>query len=87
VEDAENADEPADIMWGFGERNERLGRGSEQNVRQVFLVAADQLPQLLAQGQDDRKRGTGRSSCRRAASHTSVACRWHLGQLRLRQEW
>jgi hypothetical protein len=57
VEDAENADEPPDIMWVCGERDERLGRGSEQNVIQVLLVAADKLPQFLGQGQDDMKVG------------------------------
>jgi hypothetical protein len=57
VEDAVNADEPPDIMWVCGERDERLGRGSEQNVVQVFLVAADKLPQFLGQGQDDMKVG------------------------------
>jgi hypothetical protein len=53
VEDAE----PADIMGVFGERGERVGRGSEQHVIQVFLVAADQLPQFLGQGQDNMKIG------------------------------
>jgi hypothetical protein len=57
VEDAENADEPPDIMGVPGERDERLGRGAEQHVVQVFLVAADQLPQFLGQGEDDRKGG------------------------------
>jgi hypothetical protein len=59
VEDAEHADEPPDIMGVCGERDERLGRGAEQHVIQVFLVAADQLPQFLGQGQDDRKVGNG----------------------------
>ena len=44
-------------MWVCGERHERLGRGSEQNVVQVFLVAADKLPQFLGEGQDDMKVG------------------------------
>ena len=57
VENAENADEPPDIMWVCGELDERLGRGAEQNVVQVFLVAADKLPQFLGQGQDDMKVG------------------------------
>jgi hypothetical protein len=57
VEDAENADEPPDIMWGCGERDERWGRGAEQNVVPVLLVAADKLPQFLGQGQDDMKGG------------------------------
>jgi hypothetical protein len=57
VEDAENANEPPDIMWVCSELDERVGRGSEQNVVQVVLVAADQLPQLLGQGQDNMKVG------------------------------
>jgi hypothetical protein len=57
VEDAENANEPPDIMWVCSERDERVGRGSEQNVVQVVLVAADQLPQLLGQGQDNMNVG------------------------------
>jgi hypothetical protein len=40
-----------------GERDERLGRGSEQDVVQVFLVSADQRPQLSGQGEDDMKVG------------------------------
>jgi hypothetical protein len=59
VEDAEHADEPPDIMGVCGERDERLGRSAEQNVVQVLLVAADQLPQFLGQGQDDMKVGHG----------------------------
>ena len=39
--------------------SERVGRGAEQHVVQVFLVAADQLPQFLGQGQDDMKVGNG----------------------------
>ena len=57
MEDAEHADEPPDIMGVCGERDERLGRGAEQNVVQVFLVAADQLPQFLGQGEDNMKIG------------------------------
>jgi hypothetical protein len=57
VEDAEDSNEPPDIMGGCGERDERVGRGSEQNVVQVSLVAADKLPQLLGQGQDDMTGG------------------------------
>jgi hypothetical protein len=53
VEDAEDADEPPDLMGVCGERDERLGRGAEQNGVQVVLVAADQLPPFLGQGQDD----------------------------------
>jgi hypothetical protein len=44
-------------MWVCGELDERLGRGSEQNVVQVFLVAADEFPQCLGQGQDDMTGG------------------------------
>ena len=36
---------------------ERWGRGAEHNVVQVWLVAADQLPQFLGQGQDDMNVG------------------------------
>jgi hypothetical protein len=57
VEDAENADEPPDIMGVCGELDERLGRGAEQHGVQVLLVAADQLPQFLGQGEDDMKVG------------------------------
>ncbi len=57
VQDTEDPDEPPDLMWVFGERDERLGGGAEQDVIQVFLVAADQLPQLLGQGEDDVKIG------------------------------
>jgi hypothetical protein len=57
VEDAEDSNEPPDIMWVCRELDERLGRGAEQNIVQVLLVAADQLPQFLGQGQDDMKVG------------------------------
>jgi hypothetical protein len=59
VADAEHAEEPPDIMGVCSERDARLGRGAEQHVIQVFLVAADQLPQFLGQGQDDMKIGNG----------------------------
>jgi hypothetical protein len=57
VEDAENADEPPDIMGVCGEREERLGRGAAQPVVQVLRVAADQRPQCWGQGQDDLNGG------------------------------
>jgi hypothetical protein len=57
VEDAENADEPPDIMGVCRERDARVGRGAAQHVVQVGLVAADQRPQLVGQGQDDRNVG------------------------------
>jgi len=57
VEDAEDSNEPPDIMWVCRERDERLGRGAEQHIVQVWLVAADQLPQFLGQGQDDMTGG------------------------------
>jgi hypothetical protein len=44
-------------MGVCGERDARLGRGSEQHVVQVFLVAADECPPCLGQGQDDMKVG------------------------------
>jgi hypothetical protein len=57
VEDAEHADEPPDIMGVCGKGDERMGRGAEQHVVQVFLVAADEFPQFLGQGQNDMKVG------------------------------
>ncbi len=57
VEDAADAQEPPDIMGGCGERDARVGRGAAQHVVQGLLVAADQLPQLLGQGQDDMTGG------------------------------
>jgi hypothetical protein len=51
--DTEASHEPPDIMGVCGARDERLGRGAEHNVVQVFLVAADKRPQVLGQGQDD----------------------------------
>jgi hypothetical protein len=57
VEDAENADESPDIMGVGGELDERVGRGAEHHVVQVFLGAADTLPQVLGPGQDDMNGG------------------------------
>jgi hypothetical protein len=50
VEDAEHAKEPPDILGVCRERDERGGRGAEQQVVQVVLVAADQRPQLVGPG-------------------------------------
>jgi hypothetical protein len=40
-----------------GERDERLGGGAEQDGVEVFLMAADEFPQLLGHGEDDVKIG------------------------------
>jgi hypothetical protein len=40
-------------MGGRRELDERLGRGAEHDVVQVVVVAADEPPQLLGEGQDD----------------------------------
>ena len=58
VQHTQDPHQAADVMRVRGERHERLGRGAEPNVGQVFLVAADELPQFWGQGQDDRKGGT-----------------------------
>ena len=63
VEDAENAQEPPDILGLCRAREARGGRGAAHQVGQVVLVAADQRPQLLGQGQDHMT-GGDRESCR-----------------------
>jgi hypothetical protein len=72
VEDAENADESPDIMWVCGELDERLGRGAQQHVVQVFLVAADEFVELLGQSQDHMKVGHGQQ-------FLPPLCQPHLG--------
>jgi hypothetical protein len=57
VEDAETPDEPPDIMGVCGELDARLSRGAEHPGVQVFVVAADQLPQCWGPGADDRNGG------------------------------
>jgi hypothetical protein len=44
-------------MWVCGELDERVRRGTEQDIVQVFLVSTYKVPQLLGQGQDDMKVG------------------------------
>jgi hypothetical protein len=57
VQDTQHPDQAPHIMWVRGERDERLRRGPEQDVVQVFLVGAYKRPQLSGQGQDDMKVG------------------------------
>jgi hypothetical protein len=57
VQHTEDPDQPTDIMGVRRERDARVGRGTEPDVVQVVLVAADELPQLLGEGQDDVKIG------------------------------
>jgi hypothetical protein len=57
VQDTQDPDQAPYIMGVRGERDERLCRGSEQDVVQVSLVGARKRPQLLGQGQDDMKVG------------------------------
>ena len=57
VQHTQDPDQPADIMRVRGELDERLGRGAEQDVVEVLLVAADERPQLVGHGEDDVKVG------------------------------
>jgi hypothetical protein len=57
VQDIQDPDQAAHIMRVRGQLDKRLRRGAPQDVVQVFLVSADQLPQLLGQGQDDMEVG------------------------------
>ena len=57
VQHTQDPDQPADIMWVRGQLDERLGRGAEQDVVEVFLMGADELPQLMGHGEDHVKVG------------------------------
>jgi hypothetical protein len=52
VQHTEDPDQPTDIMRIGSERDERLGRGAEQDVVQVLLMTPDDLPQLMGHGED-----------------------------------
>jgi hypothetical protein len=47
VQHTEAPDQPTDIMRIGRERDERLGRGAQQDVVQVLLMPPDDVPQLL----------------------------------------
>ena len=47
VQDTQEPDQAPHIMWVRGELDKRVRRGTEQDVIEVFLVAADEVPQLL----------------------------------------
>jgi hypothetical protein len=57
MEDAEDANEPADLMGVCGERNEGLDRGAEQDIVEIVLMTTDDLAQLLGHGEDHVKVG------------------------------
>ncbi len=57
VQHTQAPDQPTDVMRIRGERDARVSRGAEQDVVQVFLVSADQRPQLAGQGEDDMTGG------------------------------
>jgi hypothetical protein len=57
VQDTQEPDQTAHIMGVHGELDERLCRGAEQDVIEVFLVAADECPQLSGQSKDDMEVG------------------------------
>jgi hypothetical protein len=57
VKDTQDANQATHIMRVHGEFDERLGRGAQQHVVQVFWVAADAFVELWGQGQDDMKVG------------------------------
>lgn len=59
VQHTQDPDQTTDVMRIRGERDARVGRGSEPDVVQVLLVAADQRPQVSGQGEDDMKGGDG----------------------------
>jgi hypothetical protein len=52
MEDAEDANEPADIMGVCGELDEGWGRGAEQDIGEIWLMTTDDLAQLLGHGED-----------------------------------
>jgi hypothetical protein len=52
VQHTEYPDQPTDIIRNDRGRDERLGRGAKQDVVQVSLMAADELPQLMGHGED-----------------------------------
>ena len=57
VQDTQDPEQAPHILWVCGELDERVRRGTEQDVVQVFLVSTYKVPQLLGQGQDDMKVG------------------------------
>jgi len=52
VQHPEDPDQPTGIMRSGRERDERLGRGAQQDVLQVLLLPPDDLPQLLGHRED-----------------------------------
>ena len=57
VQHTQNPDQAPHVMRVRGTREERLSRRSDQDVVSVVLVLADELPQLLGQGEDDMNVG------------------------------
>src|SRR6476659_5893181 len=86
VQHGEHGNSGADGTRIAGEFDDRRGAGLHQRRIAVALIG----PQHLAQPSGVTvmwKYGTGSISACRRSSHSWVCVVWHLGQLRLPQEW
>jgi hypothetical protein len=53
VQHTPHPDQPADVVWVRGQRDERWRRSTDQEVGAILLMTADHLPSLVGHGEDD----------------------------------